>query len=277
MIESGLPPFLKWPGGKRWLISKHIYCFPRRFHHFFEPFLGGGAAFFSLRPLQATISDINSELIALYQVMRDSPLELAQAMRKHQELHCREYYYSIRIAHYADPLQSASRFLYLNRMCYNGMYRVNNSGQFNVPMGTKQNCIYDVDRFSAYSDLLKSAKIIACDFAATIDRSGENDFVFADPPYTISHNQNSFIKYNEQLFTWKDQQRLLESLCAARSRGANIIATNASFDMLKEMYIECGFFVKVVDRFSVMSGRVDKRRKQEELLISSNPFDGTNF
>ena len=229
--------------------------------------------FFFLQPSLASLSDINGELIALYKVMRDNHSELAQSMRIHQELHCKDYYYKIRSTYFDDPVQSASKLLYLNRMCYNGMYRVNKAGQFNVPIGTKQNCIYDIDIFSAYSTQLENVELMAIDFAAMIDKSKEKDFIFVDPPYTIAHNQNSFIKYNEQLFTWDDQKRLLELLCAARDRGAYIMETNANYGALKEMYLEQGFHIKVIERFSVISSKIDKRKKQEELLITSYPID----
>jgi DNA adenine methylase len=267
-------PFLKWPGGKRWLMTKFGHYFPQSFNRYFEPFLGGAAGFFFLNPSRSTISDINVELVNLYHVMRDSPVALAQAMQIHQKLHDKNYYYSIRNADYDDPIKVASRFLYLNRTCFNGMYRVNSAGQFNVPIGTKQNCIFDIAQFPVYATRLKNANIISCDFEDTINECGLNDLVFADPPYTLSHSQNSFIKYNEHLFTWADQNRLLKSLCSARSRGAIIIATNANYEPLKKMYTDSGFYVKVLKRFSVISGKAEKRQKQEELLISSFAFDG---
>jgi len=272
MNNQKLLPFLKWPGGKRWLIAKHGDCFPKQFDRYYEPFLGGGAVFFFLQPSQAILSDLNGELIELYQVMRDEHSKLAQYMREHQRLHCKEYYYKIRSEHFEDPIQSASRFLYLNRMCYNGMYRVNKAGQFNVPIGTKQNCIYDIDQFKEYSTLLSDVKLAAKDFASTIDGIERNDFIFVDPPYTMLHNQNGFINYNENLFTWADQERLLIKLCEARNRGAYVLGTNAHCDALKKMYLAKGFHVKVLERFNVISGKADKRRKQDELLISSYPI-----
>jgi DNA adenine methylase len=154
------------------------------------------------------------------------------------------------------------------------MYRVNKAGQFNVPIGTKQNCLFDIAQFPVYAERLKNANIISCDFEDAINDCSLNDLVFADPPYTISHNQNSFIKYNERLFTWTDQKRLLVALCAARSRGAIVIATNANYGELKKMYIDNGFYVKVLERFSIISSKSEKRQKQEELLISSFSFDG---
>ena len=272
MKSSHLTPFLKWPGGKRWLMEKYRNCFPKDFHQLYEPFLGGGATFFYLTPDSAVLSDVNGDLINLYQVMRDSYAELAQYMRQHQALHCKDYYYHIRESKFDDPVQAASRFLYLNRTCYNGMYRVNKSGQFNVPIGTKTNCIYDIDLFEDYSILLKKASIIAGDFAATISLAKESDLVFADPPYAISENQGSFIKYNESLFTWKDQERLCNTLVAAKNRGAYIVATNVNYDLLQQMYKDNGFFLQVVEHYSVVSGNAKLRHKQKELLISSRPF-----
>ena len=270
--SKSLLPFLKWPGGKRWLISKYSHCLPKQYNRYFEPFLGGGAVFFFLNPSQATLSDINQELIQLYQVMRDDYLGLAQSMRKHQELHCKEYYYDLRSKHFTESLPAASRLLYLNRMCFNGMYRVNREGQFNVPIGTKQNCIYDIDQFSTYSERLKNIEIGTADFCITIGKVARDDFVFVDPPYTIAHNQNCFIKYNEQLFTWEDQKRLVKALCSARDRGAYVMATNANYEALKRMYSDNGFYVNVVKRFSIISSKIDNRKEQEESLITSYPI-----
>ena len=280
MKEFTLLPFLKWPGGKRWLITKYSSYFQLNFRLYIEPFLGGGAAFFYVNPQKAILSDINNELITLYKVMRDNPKKLAQAMKTHQAKHNHEYFYYIRDTQPDNQIDIASRLLYLNRTCYNGMFRVNKAGRFNVPIGTKNNCISDIDLFSEYSDRLKSAEINSSDFAEVIRRSGKGDFIFADPPYTISHNQNSFIKYNEKLFSWEDQKRLLNELILARTRGSVIIATNANYSKLRSMYEDCGFYIKVLERMSVMSGKTEKRRKQKELLISSKPldlFDGGTF
>ncbi len=273
MAKFELTPFLKWPGGKRWLVSKYGVYFPQSFNRYFEPFLGSAAVFFFLRPQNAVLSDINGDLIALYEVMRDNPFELAEAMKNHQSAHCTDYYYLVRNQQYNDPIDMASRFLYLNRMCFNGMFRVNKDGLFNVPIGTKQNCIFDIDRFADYSILLKDTELCACDFEELISRAKKNDFVFIDPPYTVSHNQNSFIRYNEQLFTWSDQERLLQSLCSARSRDVNVIATNANYDKLRTMYTDSGFYVIPVKRHSVMSAKSENRQIQEELLISSKRID----
>lgn len=261
--------FLKWPGGKRWLISKYNQIFPQNYNTYFEPFLGGGSAFFYLMPEHAIISDINSDLINTYQIMARSPVRLREILEMHQEYHSIDYYYRLRDNVPDNAVEQAARFIYLNRTCFNGMYRVNKSGQFNVPIGTKTHFTYDVDAFIEYSRILKHAHIRKQDFVNTIRCAAEGDLVFADPPYTIAHNQNSFIKYNEKLFSWKDQTRLLKSLVRARDRGAIIVATNANFPQLQQMYNENRFFTQTLNRFSSISGSSIGRGNQEELLITS--------
>lgn len=269
MINTTLTPFLKWPGGKRWLVQQNIDIFHGSFNHYYEPFIGGGAVYFSLLPEQATIADINEEVINLYKVMRDNPLDLRQYMEQHQQLHCKDYYYSIRSMDYTNCIERAARVLYMNRTCYNGIYRVNKNGKFNVPIGTKDNCIYDIDLFERYSQALKGAKIVSKDFGCTIRSATEGDLIFADPPYASMRSQESFIKYNDRLFTWADQERLLTALVSARDRGARIILTNANYRELIEMYTECGFIVKTIERPSTIAGKSSNRGVVKELLITS--------
>jgi len=270
--SKAIMPFLKWPGGKRWLVLKYNEILPTSYNHYFEPFLGGGAVFFYLQPKEATLSDVNHDLIATYTIMRDMPDKLASLLAQHEKNHSAEYYYRIRETEYSDAVQAAARFMYLNRACFNGMYRVNKEGKFNVPIGTKTNFTYDMDSFVYYSDILKKADLTEGDFAKIIQRAEKNDFVFADPPYTVSKRQNSFIKYNDRLFTWADQNRLFEALYAAKSRGATVISTNANNEEIKTLYSSHGFYTKTVQHYSLISGKADKRREQEELLISSQAF-----
>ena len=261
-------PFLKWPGGKHWLIQKYSDRIPNQFEHYYEPFVGGGAIFFSLLPQNATISDINPELINLYIIMRDKPLQLREEMEKHQKRHCKDYYYQIRATAMTKDVERAGRFLYLNRTCYNGMYRENRNGQFNVPKGTKENCIYDIDSFLDYSTALKNTTILATDFSVILDAAGDKDLIFADPPYK-SKNGTEFIKYNDKLFSWEDQLRLYRSLTEAKARGAKIILTNADYPEIRELYCECGFITETVYRNSMIAGKNGKRGQVGELLIIS--------
>lgn len=273
MLVSNLAPFLKWPGGKKWLVSRLIDIIPNTYRNYYEPFIGGGAIYLRLAPPKAVISDINSELINLYIVMRDNPDQLIRELIRHQEQHDTEYYYEIRSQEPTDAIIKAGHFLYLNRACYNGMYRVNKQGKFNVPVGRKSNFIYDIDKFNNYSHALKKAVILNSDFGQIIQKAGNLDLVFADPPYTIAHNQNSFIKYNEKLFSWLDQERLLKELYSAKERGAIIISTNANYKEIYEMYADNGFYISVMERYCSIAGQPSKRSITEELLITSFPID----
>lgn len=268
-----MQPFVKWPGGKRWLITNYSHIFPAEYNHYFEPFLGGGSAFFALMPQQATISDINGELINTYRVMARNPAQLREQLIQHQEQHSIAHYYRVRANIPDNIIEQAARFLYLNRTCFNGMYRVNRLGEFNVPIGTRQRFIDDVVHFEAYAEVLCNVHIRRQDFVDTIHEATRSDLVFADPPYTIAHNQNAFIKYNEKLFTWKDQQRLLNALVRARNRGAIILATNAYYPLLQQMYEDNNFYTQPLLRFSSISGSPNGRGTQEELLISSRPIN----
>lgn len=267
--NNNLSPFLKWPGGKRWLIRRDYNIFPQDYNHYYEPFVGSGAIFFKLKPTVATLSDINPELIDMYVVMRDFSNELGEVLKRHQVNHCKEYYYEIRKSENFEMVEKAGRFLYLNRTCYNGMYRVNKKGKFNVPIGTKSNCIYDLDLFQEYSKRLKETELLVSDFGKIIQRARKNDLVFTDPPYTVSHNQNSFIKYNNKLFSWEDQERLLEELVKARDRGAYIVSTNANYRQITDMYEKHGFYLQVLNRFSSIAAKATKRKTTEEVLITS--------
>lgn len=269
MQNKQIEPFLKWPGGKRWIAKKYKEYFPKEYNMYIEPFLGSGAVFFSLQPKEAILSDINKELINLYVIMRDNPKELKGQLVYHQERHTKEHYYKIRDAMLTDNLKCAGRLLYLNRACYNGMYRVNKQGKFNVPIGTKNNFTYDIDQFDQYANCLKHATLICGDFYEIINKAKKNDFIFADPPYATSGKAN-FTKYNDELFVWQDQLRLHEALVNAKARGAKIILTNVYCKEIIEMYKNDGFYVHILQRSSNIAGQADKRGKVKELMITSN-------
>ena len=266
-MNEVLHPFLKWPGGKQWLINKVV--FPQKYNVFFEPFLGGGSVFFSLSPPKAVLSDLNADLINLYCVMRDNPNQLKEKMIELNESHCKEFYYKTRSISPTNAIERAARFLYLNRTCFNGMYRVNHQGMFNVPIGNKTNCIYDIELFSKYSERLSNKKIYCGDFSQFINMAGYYDFIFCDPPYTAKTAQNQFIKYTDKLFCWNDQLRLLDILLKAKERGAYILSTNANCKEIKELYADNGFFVSYISRFCSISGSAIGRGKTEELIITS--------
>ena len=269
MQNKQIEPFLKWPGGKRWIAKKYKEYFPKEYNMYIEPLLGSGAVFFSLQPKEAILSDINKELINLYVIMRDNPKELKGQLVYHQERHTKEHYYKIRDVILTDNLKCAGRLLYLSRACYHGMYRVNKQGKFNVPIGTKNNFTYDIDQFDQYANCLKHATLICGDFYEIINKAKKNDFIFADPPYATSGKAN-FTKYNDELFVWQDQLRLHEALVNAKARGAKIVLTNVYCKEIIEMYKNDGFYVHILQRSSNIAGQADKRGKVKELMITSN-------
>jgi DNA adenine methylase len=204
-LSVPLLPFMKWPGGKRWLIARHSAVLPTSFGRYFEPFLGGGSVFFHLQPELAVLGDINPELVELYKAVAWRRRRLESLLQEHQRNHGKRHYYSVRSRMPSDPVERAARTLYLNRTCFNGMYRVNLTGQFNVPKGEKTAVVMDTDDFAAAAKLLRRADLRVSDFERLVDEAQAGDLVFADPPYIVGHNNNGFVKYNEKLFRCPDQ------------------------------------------------------------------------
>jgi DNA adenine methylase len=261
-----LIPFLKWAGGKRWLVEKHSSFLNDNYERFIEPFLGSGAVFFSLQPETALLCDKNEQLIETYSAIKENWPAVIKHLKQHHRLHCKEYYYSQRSKHLRTAETRAAQFIYLNRTCWNGLYRVNLDGKFNVPIGTKKNVILETDDFEAVAKLLSGAELICGDFEEVISRAAVNDFVFVDPPYTVKHNYNGFIKYNESIFSWDDQVRLRDSVKAAASRGAKVLVTNACHESIRDIYEDIGELI-VVDRASVIAGKSAARGRYEEMVI----------
>jgi DNA adenine methylase len=264
-----MEPFLKWAGGKRWLARSASLPKPASYSRFFEPFLGSGAIFFSLLPQKAVLSDLNRELVELYSIMRRHPAKLKDLMREHHTRHSEAYYYATRERTPTTSLARAARTLYLNRTCWNGLYRVNRKGQFNVPIGTKTLVLDEAEDFHAYARALNGALIECCDFELTIDKAGPGDFVFADPPYTARHNKNGFLKYNETIFSWDDQLRLHAALSRAAERGAMIAVTNADHESVLAVYGST-FSYTQLSRATVLAGDASYRGATTEALFTAN-------
>lgn len=258
-------PFLKWAGGKRWLVGTHLDVFPKKFDTYIEPFLGSGAVYFAIKPKSAILADVNKELIDTYISIKDCCNDVVNLLKVHHSRHSKEYYYLLRDTNFTDPAQKAARFIYLNRTCWNGLYRVNKTGKFNVPIGTKNAVLMCDDDFEGVSNLLSNAVLKVQDFEETIMSCKHNDFLFIDPPYTANHNNNGFLKYNEKIFSWDDQIRLRSVIDIALSRGAKFILTNANHSSVVDLYK--GFKMTVFSRASVIAGNASKRCKCDELLI----------
>ncbi|MCQ4270242.1 Dam family site-specific DNA-(adenine-N6)-methyltransferase [Pseudomonas kuykendallii] len=260
-----LQPIIKWAGGKRWLVRKGSELFPTEFENYIEPFLGGAAVYFHLKPERALLSDVNAELINVYVAVKQDWSKVVSLLREHQRMHSTEHYYKVRDQRPHTIYTMAARTLYLNRTCWNGLYRVNLKGNFNVPIGTKNNILLDIDSFADISNLFENTKFVVSDFEPIIDQAQAGDFVFVDPPYTVKHNYNGFIKYNENLFRWEDQVRLKDAVVRATARGAKVLVLNANHESIKSLY--AGFEQVTLSRSNVLAGKSEFRGVYQELAI----------
>jgi DNA adenine methylase len=260
-------PFLKWPGGKRWVASTIADLIrPRLSGTYYEPFLGGGAVFFELSPLTSVLSDINPDLINTYQMVQTDPEGVIRRVKSYPV--SKNQYYSIRDNTYDDPLDQAARFLYLNRTAFGGMYRLNKAGKFNVPYGGGERTpapLWKNNLVSQASVALSNTQLIVRDFEEALSAAGAGDAVYCDPTYTVAHDRNGFIRYNESNFSWNDQKRLAVAAAKAEARGAFVVITNAHHPSLRELYPTAR--ERVLTRASRMSANATKRRKVHEYLL----------
>ena len=257
-------PFLKWTGGKRWLAAEVDELLPEEYGRYIEPFVGGGAVYFYLRAWPATLSDINAELINTYRQIRDNVddvIDRLRGMRIDEST-----FLIVRNSRPRKPVTSAVRFLYLNRTAFNGIYRVNREGDFNVPYGCKPNTVLcDEDLLRAASRALQNRKLVSCDFESAVNSAVKGDVVYADPPYTTKHDNNGFRRYNEEIFSWEDQVRLASCCKRAAKRGVRVIVSNANHKPLIDLY--SGFESRTIKRASLISGSSDGRGTVTECLL----------
>lgn len=262
--DLGMKPLLKWPGGKRWLLPQLERCLPISSGRLIEPFCGGAALFFHAAPRLAVLADLNRELIEFYGVVQQNPRGLIANLSS--LANDEETYYKVRGSNPSDEVQRAARFYYLCRLSFNGIYRVNLNGEFNVPYGYKiSRPVFESEEISKASNLLKNCELKCQDFEITINKARKGDLVLADPPYTVAHNNNGFIKYNEKIFSFEDQERLAICARAAANRGATVLVTNADHDSIRELYQ--GDDVATIQRYSIIGSRAEYRKQVTELLI----------
>lgn len=266
-----MQPFLKWPGGKRW-ASETIAKFIRKYLSgtYFEPFLGGGAVFFHLLPEKAVLADINNELILSYQTVQSEYRAVLETVRAMDV--SKDDYYRIRKMVPLTNISKAARFLYLNRTAFGGMYRLNGNGQFNVPFGGGQRTpapLWERALLKNASRALDGVSIVCADFEQTINMAGAGDVVYCDPTYTVAHDRNAFIRYNEKNFSWEDQKRLAMVSKAAVVRGATVLVSNAHHSSIRELYPDAR--VRHLKRRSMVSTDPAKRLEVREYLFIMTP------
>ena len=272
-------PFLKWVGGKRQLLDQISPLIPAEYQRYIEPFAGGGAVFFSLSEqlqsanIPAWLNDINPELINAYCVVRDAPQELLEDLKTH--IYEKEYFLAIRgLDRTPDglaslsPLKRASRFIYLNRTAFNGLYRVNARGQFNVPFGRYKNpLIADTKTILACSAALQNVQLGNASFTDILGSAGAGDFVYLDPPYIPLNDTSYFTSYSHDGFGIAEQQRLAGMIAEMAARGARFIASNAYVPELKELYN--GFKIIKVKATRAINADKNGRQAISEALITN--------
>lgn len=264
--DQSVRPFLRWAGGKRELLPQIIPHCPATPDRYLEPFVGSGALFFELNPNRAVLSDVNRELINAYVVVRDSVDEVIDGLNRLQQ--DSTTYYRIRAQEPRGEVGRAVRFIYLNRTSFNGLWRVNRDGVFNVPFGNRPRPdLVKEARLRAASHVLQRVELVVCDFERTLRRSKLGDFVYVDPPYTVKHEENGFRRYNEALFSWEDQERLARAARMAAARGARVVVSNARHSLIRQLYSD---FTEVkVERSSRLAADVEARTTVKESLFLS--------
>lgn len=265
-------PFLRWAGGKTWLTNQIHSFIPKKINNYFEPFLGGAAMFFFLRSNGIIIndcflSDANEELINTYNVLKNNPTELIDILRQHNNTEAD--YYNIRNTVYETEIERASRFIFLNRTSFNGIYRVNRQGHYNVPYGHRNlSKLYDFDQLKNISLSFDRCNFIVKDFKEIAVDVKENDLVFLDPPYTVAHENNGFIQYNQSLFSWENQIELSKTLINIKNNKGNFIMTNASHSSIETLYNSIGK-KNLVSRSSTIGGTGARRTRYNELIYTN--------
>lgn len=261
-----LQPVVKWPGGKRQLLPEILQHVPASYNRYFEPFFGGGALFFSLKPEQAFLGDLNEELVNFYLQLTQHCGEIIKQVKRLRK--DPESYYRIRQSRPRSSLGKAVRFFYLNRTCFNGLYRINKCGNFNVPFGGgKRTILNNVENLQAASKLLRKVTIVCRDFERTCSEVKGGDFVYFDPPYTVTHDNNAFLKYNSTIFSWDDQLRLRDLVLNLSERGAKVVVTNAAHSSIEKLYR--GFNIFRARRMSLLSAKSCARRSVSELIVTN--------
>ncbi len=265
-------PFLKWAGGKGRLLSQYEAFLPAAIDTYYEPFLGGGAVFFHLagRARRAVLGDINPELVNVYCCVRDEVEALIRHLRNHQRWHSPDYYYQVRQQQaLPTPIERAARLIYLNKTCYNGLYRENSQGHFNVPVGNYKNpAICDAPLLRSASTALQIADIQTFSFEALLERQlSARDFVYFDPPYHPISSTSSFTGYSRHGFKGADQARLAELFRTLAAQGLRVMLSNSDCELIRELYQ--GFNLHPILAARAINSRAARRGKVSELLITS--------
>ncbi len=265
-------PFIKWVGGKGRLVSQLMSLLPAGIEHrrYFEPFAGGAALFFALRPQQAWLSDNNPALIHTYKAVRDRVDDVASYLELHAQHHCAEYYYAKRDDYNhrskAGTTEHAALFIYLNKTCFNGLHRVNARGHFNVPMGRYvRPRIINFEALRSTSMALKKVNLRCAQFDELVDIARPGDFVYFDPPYHPLSATANFTSYTQDKFTTDDQRHLRDVFFALDRRGCKVMLSNSDSPLIRELYAP--WHLTAVNASRAVNCNARKRGKVSELVV----------
>jgi DNA adenine methylase len=267
MLSSMPRPFVRWAGSKHRMLPQLVPFMPREFRRYHEPFFGAGAMFFFLRPERARLSDVCSPLVDMYNRVRTSPQAVYENLVAF-DLMDSELYYRERKLPIQGGVEQAARFLYLNRAGWNGLYRVNAAGTYNVPYGRPKSPNHtDHENFMVAGGLLAQVGVTInlADYSSVESEASEGDFVYFDPPYVTGHNDNGFADYNENLFSWSDQEALAQLAARLQARGVQVLVSNAFHDGIVALYPT--FSVAKVTRQSTLAGNMSARGKAIEAVF----------
>lgn len=265
-------PFLKWAGGKSQLITQYKPYFPETFKTYYEPFLGGGAIFFHLLPEKAILTDINPELINCYLCVKNEVEKLIELLEEHQYNHAlspKEYYYKMRrLWGEGNAVERAARLIYLNKTCYNGLYRENSQGKFNVPMGNyKFPKICHPELLRSVSGALKNAEIAVSSFENVLNSARSDDFVYFDPPYHPLSSTSNFTAYSRYNFNESEQIKLRDTFAELAKRGVKVMLSNSDCSFIRDLYKD--FNISEISATRAINSNSKKRGKISEILVTS--------
>lgn len=272
-INKLVMPVVKWVGGKRQIVNQIVKYIPKRISTYYEPFLGGGAVLFELQPKTAIVNDINAELITLYEVIKNNVDELIDDLKKHRNEE--NYFYELReldrnkeYYNLLTPIQRASRLIYLNKTCYNGLFRVNKAGQFNTPFGNYKNPnIINEYSLKAVSNYFNKAHItFTCkDFNEALRGARKGSFVYLDPPYDPISDTSSFTGYNKGGFDQSEQIRLKNTCDKLNEKGIKFLLSNSATKFIKDLYKD--YKIEIIQARRVINSKADKRGEIDEVLV----------
>jgi DNA adenine methylase len=274
-VSAQAKPFLKWAGGKQQLLQQFESLFPTDFERYIEPFIGGGAVYFHLWNTQrvdgeALLFDINSELVNTYRIVRDKPEYLIEVLKTHKHRHSREYYYHVRNldrnGKQLNDIERAARILYLNKTCFNGLFRVNSKGQFNVPIGSYKNPrILDEELLRAASLALQQAIVEVRDFRSIVDLAQAGDFFYFDPPYDPVSKTASFTSYTTDSFGNEDQSKLADVFQRLTNKGCLCMLSNSHTEQVLDLYRH--FRIEIVTANRAINSDPQKRGGVLEVVV----------